>query len=262
MPILKKDSSHIGAQASFNLLTSDGIEISASHLKRGFESLIVVCPGFFNSRKDRWIGRAAGIAASRHDVIVFDFRGHGESKGKFLWSAKEHLDVLAVLHYAQSKGYKAIGILAFSLGAAASINAAARCRIVKSMVLISAPCSFWKIDYHFWEPEMLLDLKGNIDCGWEGKGANIGNILLDKPEPLREIKKIKNSAIFFIHGSSDWVIKDYHSRMLYNAADVKQKRIKIIKNGLHAERLIEKNTVLMNDLILGWFDETLTKKGE
>ncbi len=194
-----------------------------------------------------------------YDSIIFDFRGHGDSGGKFSWSAKEHLDLDAVLDFAVSEGYERIGIIAFSLGAAASINAASKRDDIKSMVLISCPTSFWKIDYHFWEPEMFSDLKDNLECNWEGKGARVANFMTAKPKPLDDITTVKDTAILFIHGDSDWVIKHYHSKRLYDAAKT-HKELQIIEKGLHAERLIQQYPDRMKSLMLGWFSDTMKEK--
>lgn len=240
------------------VITKDKVNIAYDHLKRGSASVVIVCPGFFNSKNNRWMAKAAELASSEYDVIIFDFRGHGNSAGKFSWSAREHLDLEAVLNYALSYGYRNIGILAFSLGAAAAVNLSSRRNEVKSMVLISCPLSFWKIDYHFWLPEMFSDLKDNFDCDWEGKGARVGSMLMPKPKPVKNIARIKDASVFFIHGERDWVIKPYHSQVLYKAAKV-NKKIEIIKDGLHAERLIQQCPDKMKDLIIAWFSNTLLK---
>ncbi|MFH2138529.1 MAG: alpha/beta hydrolase [Candidatus Omnitrophota bacterium] len=238
------------------LKTKDNIKISFEHRQNGFKKVIVVCPGFFNSKKNRWIQKTVNIISECYDAIVFDFRGHGDSNGKFAWSAKEHYDVEAVLEYAYSCGYAEVGILGYSLGAAASINAISRTQNVKSMVLISGPESFWQINYHFWEPEMFSDLKDNLECDWEGKGARVDVIFMKKPKPLTQVKYIENIPMFFIHGTRDWIIKDYHSQDLFKAASGKNK-IELIKDGLHAERLIQQYPELMKKLILDWFNQTM-----
>jgi len=228
------------------------MSISYDHYKRGFDSVVIICPGFFNSKDNRWMRKSADMLAAEFDVIIFDFRGHGKSGGKYTWSAKEKLDVDAVVNYAAACGYKKIGILAFSLGAAAAINDAATRNDIKSMVLISCPSRFNSIDYHFWEPGMWADLKDNISCKWEGKGARAGSILLAKEDPVDSISDIKNTALLFIQGDEDWVIKPRHSKILYDKAGT-YKNIEIIKGGFHAERLIEFHYAKMRSLILDWF---------
>ena len=191
------------------LTTADGVGIAYEHFKNGRDSLVIICPGFFNSKSNGAIRLSIGLVADSHDVMIFDFRGHGESGGKFTWTAKEPLDLETILDYAVSQGYKKIGLMGFSLGAAISIIIAAKRPEVKSLVLVSAPAGFWRMDYNFWEPGMLSDLKANLECKWEGKGVRPGSIFLPKVRPIDRIAGIK-APMLFIHGDRDWVIKDYH----------------------------------------------------
>lgn len=239
------------------VLTRDGVEIACEHFKGGFDSVVIICPGFFNSKSNGGIRKAIDMLSGSRDVVIFDFRGHGESGGKFTWTAKEPLDLEAVLDYALSCGYKNIGLMGFSLGAAVSMIVAAGRPEIKSMVLISAPYSFWDINYHFWEPEMFSDLKANLECNWEGKGARIDHVFMDKERPIDRIGAIKNTAMLFIHGAKDWVIKDYHSKKLYNSAAVPEKELKIFNDGLHAERLIEQYPDRIKEMVTDWFKRTL-----
>jgi pimeloyl-ACP methyl ester carboxylesterase len=251
--ILSFPAQTVAAEEAFGkLYTRDKVSIAYEHVKNGFDSVVIICPGFFNSKSNRWMQEAARIVSSEHDVILFDFRGHGESGGKFTWSSKESIDLEAVVGYAAGLGYKEIDILAFSLGAVAAIDVASRRSDIAKMVLVSAPTHFSKINFNFWEPGMFADLKDNIDCKWEGKGARCGWMFGPKPDPMFDIKKIDKTAILFIHGDSDWVIKHKQSNKLYNAASTR-KELVVVKNGYHAERLIQQYPEKMKELILGWF---------
>ncbi len=238
------------------LMTEDGVSIAYERYKNGFKKVVIICPGFYNSKKNRWMRKTADFISSGYDVIIFDPRGHGESGGKFTWSAREHHDLNVVIDYARAEGYDGVGLVAFSLGAASAINVASERGDVGSMVLISAPSSFKMVNFHFWEPGMFSDLKDNIECGWEGKGARCGSIFEPKKKPIDMIGLIKDTPILFIHGDRDWLVKDSHSRKLYEAARVR-KKIEIVKGGLHAERIIQFNPDRIEKLILDWFAETL-----
>ena len=242
---------------SDKLVTKDGVSIAYDHYKNGLDSVIIICPGFFNSKRNSMMKKAVEMVSWFYDVIIFDFRGHGESGGKFTWASREPLDLETAIDYAVGCGYKKIGVMGFSLGAATAMNVAAGRPEIKSMVLVSGPYSFWKMDYNFWEPGMLLDLRSNFECKWEGKGVRFGNVFLPKIRPLDSVARTKGTPMLFIHGDSDWVIKDYHSRKLYEAAAGK-KRLEIIKGGFHAERLIEKYPERMEKLVMDWFKETLS----
>jgi len=201
------------------------------------------------------------LFSSNYDVIIFDLRGHGKSGGKFTWSAKEHMEINAVLDYAKAEGYKHIGVVAFSLGAASAVNAASKRDDIDGMVLISCPSNFNMMDFRFWEPGMFSDLKENIDCKWQGKGVRSGNFFLAKTRPIDSIQNIKDTPILFIHGDRDWVLKDRHSKKLFKAAVTSLKRLEIIKGGLHAERLIQADPAAIKRLILNWFSDTFKDKG-
>jgi len=239
---------------SGQLLTRDHVPIAYDHVREGRDEIVIVCPGFFNSKKNRWMQRARDIVGKNFDTLIFDFRGHGESGGKFTWSAREHWDLEAILDFALNRGYQKIGILAFSLGAAATINLLPHRPEIQRAVLVSCPASFWGVEYHFWRPEMLSDLKDNIECDWEGKGARTGFIFLPKPKPLYNVKKIQDAPLLFIHGERDWIIHDRHSRQLFAAAATQNKRLEIIPGGLHAERLIQQFPEQMEQLICHWFN--------
>ncbi|MBU0895113.1 MAG: alpha/beta hydrolase [Candidatus Omnitrophica bacterium] len=238
------------------LRASDNVPIAYDRFVNGSDTVIIVCPGFYNSKENRWMRKTVELLCPSYDVLIFDFRGHGKSGGKYTWSAKEPRDLEAVLDYAKSCGYRKIGIVAFSLGAAVAVNEASVRDDIDSMVLISIPSKINMINFHFWEPEMFSDLKDNIECGWEGKGARTGNIFLPKDDPIDIIGRIKKTPMLFIHGDHDWIIKDRHSRVLYGAANV-EKRLEIIKGGLHAERMIQSDPEGMKRLMLDWFFETL-----
>lgn len=238
------------------LCTSDNITISYDQYKRGSDSVIIVCPGFFNSKDNRWMRKTVDMLSMAYDVIIFDFRGHGKSGGKYTWSAKEHQDLNAIIDHARSQGYKNIGILAFSLGAATAMNVAAMRDDIKSMVLISCPTAFKNINFCFWEPGMWGDLKDNIECKWEGKGAKTDNIFLKKMDPIDSARLIKKTAIFFLQGGDDWVIKERHAKKLYKAVST-EKKLEIIKGGLHAERLMQFHYDEIKEMVLDWFSKTL-----
>jgi pimeloyl-ACP methyl ester carboxylesterase len=241
------------------VVTSDNVNISYERYKNGSDSVIIICPGFYNSKKNKWMRKAVELVSPPFDVMIFDFRGHGKSGGTFTWSAKESMDVDAIVNRAKEYGYKHIGILAFSLGAASAINDAAHRSDIESMVLVSCPTRFKMVDFHFWEPGMFFDLIGDFATGWDGKGARTSNIFMPKDDPIDTIKKIGLTPVLFIHGDNDWVIKDRHSRKLYEAAPG-YKEIEIIRGGLHAERLIEFHEEKMKKLIDGWFSRTLGPK--
>ena len=134
---------------SATVITEDAHKIFYDHYQSGHDSVAVIAHGFFNSKDSELIRRVAMELSCFIDVITFDFRGHGKSEGVFHWTSKEYLDLEAVLKQANAK-YQKTGLIGFSLGAATSIITASRKNKVDSLIAVSAPTEFEKIDYKFW----------------------------------------------------------------------------------------------------------------
>ncbi len=238
------------------LLTSDQHKVHYDQYQSNHKKVIVVAHGFFNSKQAILLKQLGESLSNEYDVILFDFRGHGLSQGFFYWTAKEYLDLLAIIEFA-SKSYERIGLIGFSLGAATSIIAASKTMSINSIISISAPVEFAKIDYRFWELDVKNDLFYNLfGEGKHGKGVRPGPFWLRKEKPLEIVKKAR-IPIFYIHGDRDWIIRHWHSEELYkNTAAFK--RLSIIKNGPHAEYLFREHKNEMLRLIREWFNETLS----
>ena len=221
---------------SGTLSTSDSHKIAFDHYQHGHTGLVVIAHGFFNSKQAVLLKDLAQELYSEYDVILLDFRGHGKSTGVFTWTSKESLDLSSVLEYAREK-YKTIGVVGFSLGAAISIAVAAQSRMVDSLIAVSAPVAFEKIEYYFWQLDFANDIFYNtIGQGRRGKGVRPGPFWLKKPKPL-ELAAQLQSPTFYIHGENDWLIKPWHSKALYEKTKA-YKNLSIIKNGPHAEYLM------------------------
>lgn len=235
--------------------TSDGQDIVFDHYQHGHDKVVILAHGFFNS-KDAVLLKALGHALDdRYDIIIMDFRGHGKSGGLFYWTSKEYLDLQAVLEYAQ-KSYQKIGVVGFSLGAATSLIAASRGDLITSLIAVSAPVEFEKIEYRFWELSFENDIVYSlIGEGKIGKGVRPGPFWQKKHKPIDLVEKIK-CPVLYIHGQEDWLIKPWHSEALYERT-IAPKHLAIIKNGPHAEYLIRKNKIETVGLIKNWFKETL-----
>ena len=242
-------------KSSGYVVTSDQHKVYYDQYRSGHKKVIIIAHGFFNSKQAILLKQLGESLNNEYDVILFDFRGHGQSKGFFYWTAKEYLDLLAVIEFA-GKSYERIGLIGFSLGAATSIIAAPKAILINSIISISAPVEFTKIDYRFWEINVKNDLFYNFfGEGRQGKGVRPGPFWYKKEIPLEIVKKT-GIPIFYIHGDADWVIRHWHSEELYkNTAAFK--RLSIIKNGPHAEHLLREHKDEMLRLIREWFHETL-----
>ena len=241
-----------------SVITEDKLNIYYDRYKNGHDCLVLIAHGFFNSKDAILLKQLGEELRDRYDVVIMDFRGHGQSSGLFYWTTKEYIDLIAVLEDVR-RDYKRIGLIGFSLGAATSIITAAKVDYIDSVIAVSGPTEFEKIEYHFWDLDVENDVIYNmIGDGRFGKGVRPGPFWLKKDKPINLVAQVK-APILFIHGEADWLIKPKHSQELFERAKSK-KDIAIIKNGPHAEYLIRKNKEETVSLIRQWLEDTLEEE--
>ena len=237
------------------VVTQDGQLIRYDLYKSGHPSLVIIAHGFFNSKDAVLLKELGRLLEDRYDVAIMDFRGHGESPGLFWWTTKEYLDLTAVLSDAKVN-YGTVGVIGFSLGAATSIITAARTDLIDSLIAVSGPTEFERIEYHFWDLDPENDILYNmIGEGKVGKGVRPGPFWLKKDKPVELIDKVK-CPVMILHGGEDWLIKPWHARALFDKCR-SQKKLVIIPDGPHAEYLVRKNKQQTVDAVRDWFRETL-----
>lgn len=236
-------------------LASDQHKVFYDQYKDGHKKVVIIAHGFFNSKRAVLLKQLGESLSDDYDVILFDFRGHGQSEGSFYWTAKEYSDLLAIVEFAGQQ-YEKIGLIGFSFGAATGIIAASKTTAINSIISVSAPVEFRKVDFNFWKFDLKKDLLYNFfGEGKHGKGVRPGPFWHKKEKPLEVVKKTM-PPVFYIHGDADWIIRHWHSEELFkNTAAFK--RIRIIKNGPHAENLFREHKDEMLRLIREWFRETL-----
>ncbi len=238
------------------LTTADNHKISFQHFKNGGRAVIIIAHGYYNSKQCLILQQLAQALKSEYDIFMFDFRGHGKSSGVFTWTSREGNDLRAVLDFVAPK-YSKVGLIAFSIGASVSINVLANDKRVNSLICVSAVSDMSKIDYWIWA----LDWKGDVAYtllnpkGRIGKGVWPGPFWLAKEKPINNISKI-TIPVMFIHGSRDWVIRPWHSEVLYQKVGG-IKKIVSIKNGSHAEYLMRDYPEQFVAEAKNWFLNTL-----
>jgi pimeloyl-ACP methyl ester carboxylesterase len=129
--------------------TDDAIRISGWFF-RGSSSTepaptVVLCHGIWTGRRE-CLPLALRFQTAGYNVLCFDFRAHGLSDGRFT-SVGHHEtnDVLGAVEYLKTRpevDQVRIGVIGFSMGAAASIQAAARTRDIAALVADSAYATF------------------------------------------------------------------------------------------------------------------------
>lgn len=240
----------------FHVVTVDNKKIDVHHYKRGHSKAVILAHGFYNSKQAVLFKEMAIGMSEDYDVFVIDFRGHGKSKGFFSWTVHEHRDLQALLDYMDTK-YNKVGLVGFSLGAAISINTVARDSRVDSLIAVSAPYDFNRINYKVWQMGVTENLVYNVfQEGRKGKGIRPGWLFRRKPKPIDSVAKIKIPTLF-VHGQKDWLISAKHSQKLYQKA-MCDKDLIILPEGTHAEYIYRSDKEGTLKIFREWFQKTLS----
>lgn len=238
---------------SKTLKTADNIDIAMNHYKTDCDSVIVVCHGWFMTKDSRAFSCLSEELAQYFDVISFDFRGHGKSSGCYTFSAKEENDLAVVIDYAKKCGYKNIHLLGFSMGGAQVLNFAAK-NPVTSVVAVSPPSDFKKIENHVWKPEAWIP---TLFKKFEPKRwctVRPGSLFHKKTAPVDVVKDITCPTLFIL-GEKDPIVYPWHTRVLYEKA-ICPKMLKIFQQGKHAEDLYLEDSENFLKICVDWIKES------
>jgi len=122
--------------------SADGVLLHGWFLPAaGAVDTLVLCHGYAMSRLET-LALARALNDRAHHVLLFDFRAHGRSEGRFTsLGYREVHDLLGAVAFLQTRPEYTpgrLGVLGFSMGAVAAILAAARCPAIAAVVADSS----------------------------------------------------------------------------------------------------------------------------
>ena len=200
--------------------------LSPDFLPEGFETkTVIVCHGLAANKSNHLI-LARELVKGGYNVLIFDFRGHGESGGQLTSLGDlERQDVLGAVRFLRQhrpeQSQRIFGLGA-SLGAAALIAAAAdpsdEGQAIEAVAVYGTFDDLHLLaddigDARFWPPfdEVLPAL------GLRIAGAQVGANLLDF-KPAEHVTHLWPRPILIIHGQRDTVIPFERGERLYRLA--------------------------------------------
>lgn len=109
----------------FRLESADGHKIPVLHYYSGAKNLLIATHGITSEKteEDIYTSFAQSFLQSDFDLLVFDFRGHGESSmpSQDVTIAGEVLDLMAVFKWSKEQKYNSVCHLATSFGASITL---------------------------------------------------------------------------------------------------------------------------------------------
>lgn len=182
---------------------------------------IVLCHGIWTGRRE-CLPLALRFWAAGYNVLCFDFRAHGMSGGRFT-SVGHHEtnDVLGAVAYLKTRAEvdtSRIGVVGFSMGAAASIQAAARCPDIAALVADSAYATF--LDAARYSFRVVTRVPhfpiASVAMHW---AKWIVHVDATRLRPVDVVGRIAPRPILITHGEMDEIVPVRHAASLFQAAD-------------------------------------------
>ena len=245
---------------SFPLTTPDGVVLHVDEYRVDpARPVIVIGHGFFQHRGTPRFARIAhAFVSAGYNVLVFDFRGHGQSRGWYTFGRREPADLRAVLEYTRPR-YRRVGLVTFSMGASIAIrllgSRGGRDRQwADALIAVSAVADLNRVTpFRVWWP-------GAVRSWWRQLGTprRFRGLTLHygKPRALDHVDAISPVPVLFLHAEGDWLIMADHSRMLYERAG-EPKQLLILPGRLHAEEFADYDMAAFIAVCRGWFDRWL-----
>lgn len=208
----------LGLRYSNVELESDGRQLAAWHLPASSAErpVVVVCHGL-GANKQNFLPMAFQVHELDYNVLIFDFRGHGDSDGRTItFGCKESNDVKAALDYARMMhpSSKVYG-LGYSMGGSALLKLAAEQGGFHKLVL---DCTFARAEHvansmlWFFGPAKTPVWHLGRMWGWVFAGVDVG-----RHNPEEYIARVQ-CPILLIHGAADDVIPATESIHLHEAS--------------------------------------------
>lgn len=224
--------------------------------------VIIMCHGFLGSHIGVWysyVDLSRELAKKGFAVLRFDYRGSGDSEGKFenqtIKVKLEDFDnALKFLTQLKSLNLKKIGVVGHSQGGVIANFSAVKHQNIKCLVEWATVADF-KL-FPWWTRKWLSTVmkKGYYDA--YGVRRVPIKLYLDmlKYKPLQAVKK-NRIPILFIHGTQDREVGLRHSILLYKAANAPKKLVKI-KNADHLFSKQKHREKIINETVK-WFKRWL-----
>ena len=262
-----------GETVSF--LSQDGIALKAWWLPAEGNPLatVIIAHGIDHTRQVM-LPRASFLVRGGYNVLALDLRGHGESAAQYVSPGYlEARDVLGAVQYIRERGVHApIALLGVSLGATASILAAADSREISAVIadgvsssyreVFDNICSHYVHDSHtkLWLRGVFLAarfpglVRAIVLVYYARTGIYLGS---DFVSVLPYAARIR-VPVLLISGDRDWIVPTAQVRKVLAVLPTERKSLVIIPNAVH-DTTYSAAPALYQSAVLGFLDSNLPK---
>jgi pimeloyl-ACP methyl ester carboxylesterase len=199
--------------------TVDKVPLDGWYLDSPGTNAIMMLHGWNGNRSegDTAMPVAKALVDHDYDVLMFDFRGHGESgAARMSLGQYETRDVAGALEYLRGRGVNQVGVIGWSLGANTAINSAPDLPEMRAIVADSVwaelePVLARKFTYYTGLPQIFIPAVTS-------SGKVLYGIDVQSNRPARALSVIGERPVLLIHGEQDDFIPVSNAYLLQKAA--------------------------------------------
>jgi pimeloyl-ACP methyl ester carboxylesterase len=236
-------------------LASDGVPIAYTLWRRPSRELLILAPGFWRRRLAKEnLYLATHFARLGYDVAALDFRGHGDSGGRYAFGATEALDLEAVVHELVGPGrqYRRFAIIGLSMGGSIAAEALVRfpdlpCR---ALVMISSPADVKTLTPRPLSRDAIRQLR--LRHAIRMPRIAIRHLRGPKPRAAEAVARLTMPKLI-VTSESDWLVDPSHGRLLVEAAAPPVDHVHFdLPGSLHADSLVKYVPLTLLRLLDRW----------
>ncbi len=229
------------------LLGEDNVGLAVAHFWRGHSRLLITAHGFMRGMNDEHMVRLIDTLTRRYDVLAFDFRGHGRSEGvSDLNFGRSADDLRRVIDHARGFHYEQMGVIGYSMGAAAAILAAAQGAPVDAVVSVSCPTAppgraDEELCYETWPWRWWAEMMG----------VRVADRVTIGPWPDAYVDHVAPTPLLIVHDGLDTLVTRSGSERLFAAA-------KPPKDYLYVPWALHAMPMASVEYIMDWLDRAMS----
>ncbi|MGI8968447.1 MAG: alpha/beta hydrolase [Chloroflexota bacterium] len=196
----------------------DGVTLRGWFMRcPGARTCVIGCAGH-RGAKHELLGIGSGLWRAGNHVLLFDFRGSGESEiVPSSLAYHEVLDARAAVRWTQSElNDVEIGIIGYSMGAAVALLVAAEDPTIRAVVADSSFSTMRDVIIHAYRRHHVPGPALAVLTDWWQR-LRYGYSFADV-RPLDAIGRIAPRPVLLIHGDRDAIVPLVEARQLYAAA--------------------------------------------
>lgn len=197
---------------------SDGLHLAGVFLQGSLSATIILLHGYGRS-KEQLLPQADFLNKAGFNVFMFDFRGSGESAGKYItFGVREQRDLSGAVNYLKSRpnvDIQRLGVLGFSMGGAVAVMKSGDIPEIKAIAVSSTYAHFKSViwqNFRQYLSGMPFFPIGYIVLWMIKYRTGISYRMIS---PVKYLHKLKARPLLLIHGAHDKKVPLENAMELY-----------------------------------------------